>query len=144
MTFSTVFAFIILHGYSSTYVQILDLVESDDFRDVRKFKNSPLVAAHPSCALIKRLLAESLRTSGVVPHSSPSKILSVQRRPRCTPLRGGDSDTRRPCWTLSLRFPRAFPLFFGLPIYGLFSAIYFGYVVTGRYVMSMWLLWYAT
>ena len=55
----------------------------------------------------------------------------------------GDSDTPRPCWTLSLRFVRAFPLFFGLPIYGLFLAVYFGYVVSGRYVMSMWLLWYA-
>ena len=60
-TFSTVFAFI-LHGYSSTYVQMLELVESDDFHDVRKFKNSPLVACHPSGALIKWLSAESLRS----------------------------------------------------------------------------------
>ena len=49
----------------------------------------------------------------------------------------GDSDPRRPCWTFALRFLRAFPLFFGLPIYGLFSAVYFGYVVTGHYVLSM-------
>ena len=46
-TFSTVFAFI-LHGCSSTYVQMLELVESDDFHGVRKFKNSPQVTAHPS------------------------------------------------------------------------------------------------
>ena len=80
--------------------------------------------------------------SGVIAHwrgrraLEPMEIFSsVQRRARSTPLRDGDSDTRRPCWTLSLRFLRAFPLFFGLPIYGLFSAVYFGYVVTGRYVM---------
>ena len=42
-TLSTVFSFI-LHGYSATYVPMLVLVESDDFRGVRKFKNSPLVA----------------------------------------------------------------------------------------------------
>ena len=53
----------------------------------------------------------------------PMEIFSsVQRRARSTPLRDGDSDTRRPCWTLSLRFLRAFPLFFG-PIYGLCSAV---------------------
>ena len=30
-----------------------------------------------------------------------------------------------------------FPPFFGLPIYGLFSAVYFGYVAIGRYVLSI-------
>ena len=30
-----------------------------------------------------------------------------------------------------------FPPFFGLPIYGLFSAVYFVFVVIGRYVLSI-------
>ena len=50
---------IILHGYSSTYVQILELVESDDFRMCESSK-TPRIPAHPS-SLIKWLLAESLR-----------------------------------------------------------------------------------
>ena len=75
-------------------------VESDDFRGVRKFKNSPLIAAHPSCAHIKWLQAESSRAGGVVAHSSPWRsFYYVQRRARYTPLRDGDSDPRRPCWT---------------------------------------------
>ena len=52
-------------------------VESDDFRGVRKFKNSPLVATHPSRALIKWLLAELSRTCGVVTHSSPWRTINT-------------------------------------------------------------------
>ena len=43
-----------------------------------KFKTFPLVSAHPSLALIKWLPAESSRTRGVVPHSSPSELRAQQ------------------------------------------------------------------
>ena len=43
-----------------------------------KFKISPLVLTHPSCALIKWLLAESSRTGGVVAHSSSSELSAHQ------------------------------------------------------------------
>ena len=48
----------------------------DDLFAGEKFKNSPLVAAHPSRALIKWLLAESLRTGGVIAHSSSHEVQS--------------------------------------------------------------------
>ena len=39
-----------------------------------KFKNSPLVSAHPRWALIKWLLVESLRSGGVVAQSSSLEV----------------------------------------------------------------------
>ena len=50
-------------------------------------------------------------------------------------LRDGDSEPRRLCWTLFVVL--IFPPFFGFSIYGLSSAVYFGYVVIGRYVLSI-------
>ena len=47
-----------------------------DFSSSEKFKTSPLVSAHPSWALIKWLLAELFRTSGVISHSSPHDVRS--------------------------------------------------------------------
>ena len=83
---------------------------------------------------MKWLLAELLRTSGVVAHSNPWRSFHhVQRRARCTPLRDGDWGPRRPCWTFSLRFLRAFRLFFGFPI-----LLFMSYST----LLRVWLLWY--
>ena len=62
-------------------------------------------------------------------------FLQVQRRGRCVPLRDGDFEPHRssPCWTSSLCFLLSrYPALLWLPrssIHGVFSAVYFGYVV---------------
>ena len=61
----------ILHSVQSSPI-------STTFSRDEKFKTSPLVPAHPSCALIKWLPAESSRTSGVVPHCSSSELRAHQ------------------------------------------------------------------
>ena len=84
--------------------------------ELGRFSRSAKVQKLPASRSSSELSAHQMAPSGVIAHwrgrraLEPMEIFSsVQRRARSTPLRDGDSDTRRPCWTLSLRFLRAFP-----------------------------------
>ena len=61
------------------------------------------------------LSAHQMAPSGVIGVVPWGSLSHVQRPARCTPLRDGDSDPRRPCWTFFVALPSRFPALLWIP-----------------------------
>ena len=105
------------------------LRESDDFRGVRTLpasRSSSELSAHQMAGKNCALAGSSRnRTHGDFP-----SVKELAELPYGWRFKTSSS-------VLDFFVVLTCPPFFGLPIYGLISDVYFGYVVTGRYVLSI-------